>query len=145
MSTDETTEAPADGSGDAPLKPFVFDIVQIDGFTIADIAGDGPDAEWMFDLFGRDLSSKMIVQTPTLTVLHETAPPGERVKPHRHGTHQLNYMLRGELIFGSQCVTAGMGYFTPDMLYSWTAGPEGAEWIEIHGGSPGIFTERPAT
>jgi hypothetical protein len=35
-----------------------------------------------------------------------------------------------------------MGYFTPDTLYSWHAGNEGAEWIEIHAGEPGIFTDR---
>ena len=36
-----------------------------------------------------------------------------------------------------------MGFFTPDMLYAWRAGDEGAEWIEIHSGIGGIFTDRP--
>jgi hypothetical protein len=36
-----------------------------------------------------------------------------------------------------------MGYFSPDALYSWRAGDEGAEWIEIHAGEPGIFSDRP--
>jgi hypothetical protein len=35
-----------------------------------------------------------------------------------------------------------MGFFTPDALYAWRAGDEGAEWIEIHSGIGGIFTER---
>lgn len=74
---------------------------------------------------------------------HETAKPGERVQPHRHGTYQVNYVRKGELRFGSQVVGPGMGYFSPDALYSWTAGPEGAEWIEIHDGIGGIFTDRP--
>ena len=52
-------------------------------------------------------------------------------------------MLRGELMFGSQRVGPGMGYFSPDALYSWRAGSEGAEWIEIHSGVGGIYTDRP--
>ena len=83
------------------------------------------------------------MQTPTLCVYHETAKPGEAVKPHRHGTYQVNYVLRGELLFGNQRVGPGMGYFSPDMLYSWRAGEEGAEWIEIHSGLGGIYTDRP--
>jgi hypothetical protein len=34
-----------------------------------------------------------------------------------------------------------MGYFSPDALYSWRAGDDGAEWIEIHSGTGGIFTD----
>jgi len=121
---------------------FFFDVDEIEGHTMAEIAGDGPDTAWMLDLFGRDLLTKIIVQTPALSVMHETAPPGERVKPHRHGTHQVNFVLRGELVFGNRRVTAGQGFFTPDELYAWRAGDEGAEWLEIHGGQPGIFTDR---
>lgn len=128
-------------SEDTPTQ-FFFDVAEVEGQTIAQIAGDDPDAQWMLDLFGRDLLTKILVMTPHLTVLHETAPPGEQVKPHRHGTYQCNYMLRGELIFGNRRITPGMGFFTPDMLYAWRAGDEGAEWIEIHGGAPGIFTDR---
>lgn len=138
--TDDTTASPEPGE----LRQFFFDVDEIDGATIAQMVEGDPDSEWMLDLFGRDLLTKIIVQTPDLTVLHETAPPGEQVKPHRHGTHQLNYMLRGELIFGSKRITPGMGFFTPDMLYSWRAGEDGAEWIEIHGGAPGIYTDRPS-
>lgn len=97
------------------------------------------------ELLGRDLVTRTLVQSDKLCVYHETAKPGERVKPHRHGTYQVNYILQGELRFGNQRLTAGMGYFSPDMLYSWTAGDEGAEWIEIHSGVGGIFTDRPAS
>jgi hypothetical protein len=128
-----------------PTKLTFFDITQLPGYTIADIAGDGPQAEQMFELFGRDLVTKAIVQSPALSVYHEQAKPGERVKPHRHGTMQVDYVLRGELIFGNQRVTAGMGVVIPDTLYSWQAGDEGAEWIEIHGGQAGIFTDRPVS
>jgi hypothetical protein len=128
------------------IQPFFFDTAELPGYTIADMMGESPEAEHYFDLFGRDLLTKTILQSPNLSVYHESAKPDERVKPHRHGTHQLNYVLRGELIYGNQHVGAGMGYFSPDMLYSWRAGPEGAEWIEIHaGGTPGIYTDRPSS
>jgi hypothetical protein len=128
--------------GDGPPGQFVFDVASIQGYTNTELFGDGPDADGYLELLGRDLVTKPLVQTPKLCVYHETAKPGEQVKPHRHGTYQVNYVLRGELIFGNQHVTAGMGYFTPDMLYSWRAGDQGAEWIEIHSGMGGIFTER---
>jgi hypothetical protein len=129
--------------GEKSLRPFVFDIAEIPGHTNADLLADADDADYYFELLGRDLVTRTLVQTAKLSVYHETAKPGERVKPHRHGTYQVNYVLRGELVFGNQRVGAGMGYFTPDMLYSWRAGPDGAEWIEIHSGIGGIFTDRP--
>jgi hypothetical protein len=128
------------------LRPFFYSIDDIPGYTIAEMYADAEPsaASEAYDLFGRDLVTKVILQSPGLSVFHETAKPGERVKPHRHGTHQITYVLKGELIYGSRSTTAGMGYFSPDMLYSWTAGPEGAEWIEIHGsGEPGTYTDRP--
>lgn len=135
--TEEVTDEVA-----APLKPFFYDTAQLPGYTIADLMGDGPEAEQMLDVFGRDLVTKTIIQTDQFAVFHESAKPGERVKPHRHGTQQVTYVLRGELIYGNQRTTAGMGYFSPDTIYSWRAGDEGAEWIEIHAGSPGIFLDR---
>ena len=136
-----TTDANPD-AGPQPPRPFVFDVATVPGHTNAELLGDAEDADFYFELLGRDLVTKALVQTPKLSVYHATAQPGERVKPHRHGTYQVNYVLQGELMFGNQRVTAGMGYFTPDILYSWRAGPEGAEWIEIHSGIGGIFTDR---
>ena len=128
---------------DQTPRPFVFSVDEIEGYTNADLLGDSPDAEHYFELLGRDLVTKALVQTPQLCVYHETAKPGEQVKAHRHGTYQVNYVLRGELRFGNQRVGPGMGYFSPDALYSWRAGDEGAEWIEIHNGLGGIYTDRP--
>jgi hypothetical protein len=126
-------------------RPFVFDVASIEGHTNAELMGELENADELFELLGRDLVTRILVSTPQLCVYHETAKPGEHVKPHRHGTYQVNYVLRGELLFGNQRVTAGMGYFTPDMLYSWRAGDQGAEWIEIHSGIGGIYTDRPDT
>jgi hypothetical protein len=127
---------------DAP-RPFVFDVSAVPGHTNAEMLAGVGGADHLLELLGRDLVTRTLVQTPQLCVYHETAKPGETVKPHRHGTYQVNYVLKGELIFGSQHVTAGMGYFSPDMLYSWRAGEDGAEWIEIHSGLGGIYTDRP--
>jgi hypothetical protein len=142
MADETQTDASSETSSET-LQPFFFDVAEIDGSTIGDIFGDAPDAQQYFDLFGRDLLTKAIVQTPQFSVFHETAKPGEQVKPHRHGTQQVNYILRGELNYGNRKLTPGMGAFTPDTLYAWRAGDDGAEWIEIHAGSPGIFTDRP--
>ncbi|MFI5048022.1 MAG: cupin domain-containing protein [Acidimicrobiia bacterium] len=130
-------------SAAAALRPFIFDVSTIDGRTNAELMGGSPEGEAMLELLGRDLVTRPLVQTPQLCVYHETAKPGEQVKPHRHGVFQVDYVLRGELLFGNQRVGPGMGYFTPDMLYSWRAGEEGAEWIEIHSGVGGIYTDRP--
>jgi hypothetical protein len=138
MAIDEPTT-----DGGEPLGQFFFDIAELPGMTNQELLADWPNADELFDLLGRDLVTKFIVQTPELSVNHESAQPGEQVKPHRHGTYQVNYVLRGELIFGNRHVTPGQGFFTPDMLYSWRAGPEGAEWLEIHSGLAGIFTDRP--
>lgn len=135
----------ADGGAGGSLRQFVFDVASIPGHTNTEMLAGSPDAEHFFEVLGRDLVTRTLVQTDKLCVYHETAKPGERVKSHRHGTYQVNYLLRGELRFGNQRVTAGMGYFSPDMLYSWTAGDEGAEWIEIHSGMGGIFTDRPGS
>jgi hypothetical protein len=128
---------------DEAPRPFFYDIDELPGHTIVDLVGDSPDSEHIIDLFGRDLVTKTILQSPNLCVYHESAKPGERVKPHRHGTHQLTYVLRGELIYGSQRTKAGMGYYSPNMLYAWRAGDEGAEWIEIHAGEPSIYVDPP--
>jgi hypothetical protein len=137
MATDEH-----DSTADR-LRPFVFDVAETPGYTNAEMMRDAPNADELYELLGRDLVTRVLVQSPELCVYHETAKPGEQVKPHRHGTYQVNYVLRGELFFGSQRVGPGMGYFSPDALYSWRAGDEGAEWIEIHSGTGGIYTDRP--
>lgn len=133
-----------EGQDQEPLRPFVFDVASTPGRTNVDMLGDTPETAPYLELLGRDLLTRTLVQSDKLCVYHETAKPGEQVKPHRHGTYQVNYILRGELIFGNRHVKAGMGYFTPDMLYSWRAGEDGAEWIEIHSGIGGIYTDRPA-
>jgi redox-sensitive bicupin YhaK (pirin superfamily) len=126
----------------AELKPFFYSLDEIPAYSIAQMAEGVDDEEmkqFMFDVFGRDLMTKTILQSPSLSVYHEEAEPGEKVKPHRHGTHQLTYVIRGSLRYGNSVTSAGMGYYSPDRLYAWTAGEDGAEWIEIHAGEPQAY------
>ena len=92
---------------EARRRPFVFDVATIPGRTNAELLGDAENADHLLELLGRDLVTRVLVQTPELCVYHETAKPGEHVEPHRHGTYQVDYVLRGELVFGNQRVTAG--------------------------------------
>jgi hypothetical protein len=54
--------------------------------------------------------------------------------PHRHGANQLTYVLKGSLFYGRREATAGKGYYSPNRNYTWTSGPEGAEFLEIADG-----------
>ena len=130
---------------DDATKAFFYDIAEIPAASIAQMVEgmEMPDEERqrLYDVFGRDLMTKVILQSPGLSVFHEEARPGERVKPHRHGTHQITYVLRGSLHYGNRVTGAGMGYFSPDRPYSWTAGDDGAEWIEIHAGEPTLYAD----
>ena len=60
------------------LRPFFFDVAEIPGYTISEIFAGSDDAEHYYEIFGRDLLTKVIVQTPDFSVFHETAPPGEQ-------------------------------------------------------------------
>ncbi|MBL7502137.1 cupin domain-containing protein [Frankia sp. CNm7] len=91
------------------------------------------------DAVGRDLLSTTILLSKSLTVVRSRVGPGARVKPHRHGTNQITYVLSGELRYGARITRAGQGVFSPNQKYTWTAGPEGAEWIEIHDGLPAPY------
>jgi hypothetical protein len=128
------------------LRPYFFSLDEIPARSAEEMLAHLPpeEQEYRFGLFGRDLVTRTILRSPQLCVFHESAPPGARVKPHRHGTYQIVYVLKGELQYGSHAVKEGMGSFTPDTLYSWSVGPDGAEWLEIHSGVPELFTDRPA-
>ena len=130
---------------DEGQKSFFYDTAEIPAASISQMVEgiEMPDAQrqQMYDVFGRDLMTKVILQSPQLSVFHEEAQPGERVAPHRHGTHQITYVLRGSLHYGNRVTGAGMGYYSPDKPYAWTAGDDGAEWIEIHAGEPQLYAD----
>jgi hypothetical protein len=144
MDADETaTVATETDDADGEVRPFFYSIADLPAASISQMLDQGDsseeDKQTMYDIFGRDLMTKVILQSPNLSVFHEEAKPGEQVKPHRHGTCQITYVLRGSLHYGNRVTSAGMGYYSPDRLYAWTAGDEGAEWIEIHAGQPQAY------
>ncbi len=138
--THDEASGPPGAGGDAG-RAFFYSIEEIPAVSIAEMAKnlDEETAERVLDAFGRDLVTKTILVSPELSVFHEKVGPGERVKPHRHGTHQITYVLRGSLIYGNRVTSAGMGYYSPNRPYSWRAGEDGAEWLEIHAGQPQLF------
>ena len=127
-----------------PNKLTFFDTEHMPGYTIADMAGEGPQAQEMIELFGRELVTKTILQSAKLSVFHEKAK-ARRTGESRTATEPCRSTTCSAASSSSAIsrVSAGMGYAViPDTLYSWRAGDEGAEWIEIHVGEVGIFTER---
>jgi predicted metal-dependent enzyme (double-stranded beta helix superfamily) len=94
------------------------------------------ERETFLDAVGRDMVSTLILQSPTLSMVRVRVGPGAKVTPHRHGTNQITYILSGSLRYGKRVTHAGQGFYTPNKRYTWTAGDEGAEWIEIHDGLP---------
>ena len=95
--------------------------------------------EEFLDAVGRDMLSTTILLSPTMTVTRVRVGPGAKVSPHRHGTNQITYVLSGSLRYGRRVTTAGQGFYSPNKKYTWIAGDEGAEWIEIHDGLPAPY------
>jgi hypothetical protein len=79
-----------------------------------------------------------ILNSPTLCISHAKIAPNVTVKPHHHGVRQITFVLKGSLFYGRREAKPGMGYFTPAKKYTWTSGPEGAEFLEITDGPPAI-------
>ncbi len=82
--------------------------------------------------FGEEFRFKRLCRLPGLRLTYCSVPPGDHAPPHRHGSVQITYVLKGGLKHGARFAGPGMGYFNPNRLYSWTAGPEGAEFLEAH-------------
>lgn len=93
-------------------------------------------AEFFSEHPERDQGGTYLLTSPTLTVTRSRIRPGFKVSPHHHGVHQMTFVLAGRLTYGSRVVEAGMGVYTPGSKYSWVAGPEGAELLEIFDGIP---------
>jgi hypothetical protein len=102
-------------------------------------SADEETKEHLAGIFGKTVRSKKLLTSPTLSVTWVTVEAGDHVKPHRHGTNQLTFVLRGSLQYGNKVLEAGMGRFGPNKPYSWKSGPEGADFLEIHDGQPEIY------
>ena len=128
----------ADGGSKGGEKMFFYQAEDIVPVTDHDIARTYPPEER--EAFFRDFASggtmTVILSSPELTVILYKAPPGMHVPPHHHGVRQMTYMLKGELRYGARVTRPGGGVYVPARKYTWTAGPEGAEFLEIFAGSP---------
>ena len=126
-------DVPGDGS-----KAFFYDSDALRYETNETYAQMMPEAmrDEFLDCVGRDMLSTTILLSPTMTVTRVRVGPGAKVSPHRHGTKQITYVLSGSLQYGKRVTKAGQGFFSPNKKYTWIAGPEGAEWLEIHDGLP---------
>jgi hypothetical protein len=133
----------ADGGSDGGTKPFFYDIENLPTVGGAELLDASPPELRSILEKGKagESSLQTILSSPTLSIIRYVAPPGMSVPPHHHGVSQITYVLKGELRYGTQVTRAGMGFFTPGKKYSWTAGAEGAEFLEVFAGVPaGTFT-----
>ena len=140
MSEAITQPTLADAGTANGTKPCFYDSDKIDYLSPVDLAESLPEDERadFLQQYGDGGLVGTILSSPSLAVIRYKAKPGERVPPHRHGVNQITFMLKGSLHYGSRATTAGMGYFSPDRKYSWTAGPEGADFLEIFDGPPAL-------
>lgn len=104
-------------TADDEMRPFFFAIDDIPAYSIAEMLEqsdvDDEETQRLYGIFGRDLMTKVILQSPNLCVYHEEAQPGENVKPHRHGTHQITHVLRGSLHYGNRVTSRRHGLLQP--------------------------------
>ena len=126
-------------------RAFFYDVAKMPLQHTVDLYNslEGDAKEKFFKTFGdgSGIHGKVICATDVLSISLVIADPGAKVGRHRHGKTQVTFMLKGELKYGARTVTAGMGLYTPDRPYTWVAGPEGAEFIEIHSGIPGMIID----
>ena len=68
-------------SEEQPLRPFFYSLDEIPAQSIAEMVeqmgADEAQKKFLFDVFGESLLTKVILQSPQLSVFHEEARPGE--------------------------------------------------------------------
>ena len=75
------------------------------------------------------------------SILFVWAKPNYPLIRHSHDSDCMYYMVSGSVIAGDKTLRAGDGFFAPsDCLYMYTAGPEGAEMIEVRYGVEAVNT-----
>lgn len=80
-------------------------------------------------------------QPAGFSVLFVWAKPNYPLIRHSHDSDCMYYMVSGAVTAGDKTLRAGDGFFAPkDCLYMYTAGPEGAEMIEVRYGVDAVNT-----
>ena len=116
-------------------KAFFYDINELPAVNFADLVAAGQIAFDGIEHFGARIVEKEILNLPTLSLIQYTIAPGTRVPHHHHDCHQIDFILEGSLHYGDdkKVLTKGMGFFAPKgQIYTWTAGPEGCTFLEVH-------------
>ena len=84
MDAEETANAATEDGG---LRPFFYSIADLPAASISQMLdrtdSSEEDKQEMYHIFGRDLMTKVILQSPTLSVYHEEAKPGEQFRALR--------------------------------------------------------------
>src|ERR1700761_2260729 len=88
---------PGDGN-----KTFFYDSDALDFVKNEVYSLEMPEEEReiFLDAVGRGMTSTIILQSPTMSMVRVRVPPFAKVAPHRHGTNQITYVLSGELHYG---------------------------------------------
>jgi hypothetical protein len=137
---DDAVDSMGDLGTENGTRGLLYDIADMKTINTQDLADRIPEEgrQEFLDTAGGHMDFGFILQSPTLCVSHCVVAPNVTVKPHHHDRNQMTYVLKGSLRYGRQEAKPGMGYFTPKKRYTWTSGPEGAEFLEITDGPPAI-------
>lgn len=136
--SDDAVEAFGDMGSENGTRGMFYDTRDLKTINTRQLADRLPeeDQEEFLAAAGGNMDMAFILQCPTLAVSYAKVAPGVAVKPHHHNRNQITYVLSGSLFYGRREAKAGCGYFTPKKHYTWKAGPEGAEFLEITDGPP---------
>jgi hypothetical protein len=100
------------------------------------------EAERLFTPAGSACSWKLGYETDPVRpgFMHVRWGPGEGAPEHRHTTWTANVVVKGRLKIGDTWYETGaVALIEPNIWYGpLTAGPDGAEILEIHAGIPGL-------
>lgn len=114
-------------------KPFFYDINDVPAVNLAELVAAGDLELDGIEYFEDRLVEREILNLPDVSFIEYTVAPGTKVPAHHHDCDQVDYILRGELRYGNRVLTTGMGFFAPEgSNYTWTAGPEGCTFLEVH-------------
>ena len=132
MAGEQSTKGASD---DTEPKAFFYDTSDLEGVNFADLVASGQIVFEGIEHFGDRIVEKEILKLPTISLILYTIAPGTRIPHHHHDCNQIDFVLDGSVHYGEnkKVLTKGMGFFAPKgQIYSWTAGPDGCTFLEVH-------------
>jgi hypothetical protein len=141
MSDTTTSETTADAaSADRPTKMSFYsgaDAPAIEHDGIMSMPYLNPDIFKELDVApvfeGQKVSVLFKGEGPDgFSLVHTWFGPGFKLPRHSHSADCLYYIIAGEITMGTRVMRGGDGFFVgKDVLYTYTAGPEGALVLEF--------------